>query len=239
MSFARYAAIVKNLRGVVLADPGEPGVWSSIEWLVKRFHYRNLGVTPSLLAKYREKLAKYLSGHPFRELAAPTSSIVELVEVLHESTGLPLEVVEGLVYASSYISPLMVVGEKYLEYLQQLSISTVYACKDMDTASWKLHMRIADYTILDFYEECVSEVLEAIESKSFEKLVSIARARVSRVEKDKKRYWRVMCESGRPLLYYVDMVQVVLRHGIASKLKPDHAAGLAIIPALVIPPGMK
>jgi hypothetical protein len=45
--FSSYAAIVKNLRGVVLLDPDEEGAWTTMEWLVKRFRYRDLGVTPT------------------------------------------------------------------------------------------------------------------------------------------------------------------------------------------------
>ncbi|MEM3763504.1 MAG: hypothetical protein QW721_03740 [Desulfurococcaceae archaeon] len=44
MSFSRYAAIVKNLRGVMLFNMDEEGVEASIHWLVKRFRYRNLGL---------------------------------------------------------------------------------------------------------------------------------------------------------------------------------------------------
>jgi len=36
--FARYAAIVKNLRGVVLFNMDEDGVEDSIKWLVNRFN---------------------------------------------------------------------------------------------------------------------------------------------------------------------------------------------------------
>ena len=43
--FARYAAVVKNLRGIALFDLGEEGSWDSVEWLVRRFRYRDLGVT--------------------------------------------------------------------------------------------------------------------------------------------------------------------------------------------------
>jgi len=46
VSFARYAAIVKNLRGVVLADLLEEAASRGLEWLTKRFRYRDLGVVP-------------------------------------------------------------------------------------------------------------------------------------------------------------------------------------------------
>ncbi|MCD6195190.1 MAG: hypothetical protein J7J82_00175, partial [Staphylothermus sp.] len=46
--FAFYAMIVKNLRGVLLFDPEDEELNSRIEWLRKRFQYRNLGIPPSL-----------------------------------------------------------------------------------------------------------------------------------------------------------------------------------------------
>jgi hypothetical protein len=54
--FARYAAVVKNLRGVALFDLGEEGSWDSVEWLVRRFRYRDLGVTSPELAAGAEQV---------------------------------------------------------------------------------------------------------------------------------------------------------------------------------------
>ncbi|MEM2200605.1 MAG: hypothetical protein QW775_05930 [Ignisphaera sp.] len=43
MNFSKYAALIKNPRGVVLANIDEPNVWNYIKWLNKRFKYRDLG----------------------------------------------------------------------------------------------------------------------------------------------------------------------------------------------------
>ena len=240
MSFARYAAIVKNLRGVVLADIDEDGVWSSVMWLVNRFRYRDLGVVPSVVKRYRSLLERYLNGNPFRELVSPTGSIQIFIERLGRASGLPLEVVELLALSSAYVSPAIVIGNRYSGYLKEVSTDVVNVCKDMDTNSWKLHLRIADYTILDIYEASVGEVLNAIEKGvSRELLEKISDGRRSVIEADKKRYWRIACDSGKPFLYYVDMVNIVLRYYVYKDLVADHAACLSIVPVVMIPPNMK
>lgn len=103
-SFARYAALVENLRGVVLADLSDEGVWSSIKWLIKRFKYRNLGLVPSIIGRFSDRLSKHLSGNPFVELAPPVEYVNSLVDPLSAVSDLGTEVSELLVYSSVYIS---------------------------------------------------------------------------------------------------------------------------------------
>ena len=110
--FARYAAIVKNLRGVVLFDLEESGVWSSVMWLVNRFKYRNLGVTPAIYMKYSDRLEKYMNGNPFRLLIYPIQELSEL-----------------LVMSSLYIYSAMIIGKKYEVELDKLSIGAVKTCR--------------------------------------------------------------------------------------------------------------
>jgi len=235
VSFAKYAALVKNLRGVVLLDPSETGVESSLGWLVKRFRYRNLGVTPALLGKHRERLAKHLGGRPFRELVLPVPSLAEMPELLAEALGVPSELAELLVYASTYISPALLIGERYLGDAAKLAVGSVKVCKEMDAASWKLHLRIADYTALDFYERCVDEALAVLGGADPRPVLE---SRLERVGRDAKRYWRVACPEGRPFLLYVDNLKLAVETGIHKRLEPEAAAALSIIPVVLIPPGL-
>ncbi|MDK6028189.1 hypothetical protein QPL79_02265 [Ignisphaera sp. 4213-co] len=235
MSFAKYAAIVKNLRGVVLIDFEEDGAWKSLKWLISRFKYRNLGLTPSIIKRYGDKLRNYLNRNPFKELVPPTNAIQMLIEKLYEASKFPYEIVELLVFSSTYISPAMVIGSRYVEYVKRLSVDGISVCKDLDVNSWKLHMRIADYTILDFYEECINEILKIIEQGvSKQVLEHIAILRKSRIEKDKKRYWRIACSDGNPLLYYIDMIDIILRYNAYEEIVADQAAALAIVPVIII-----
>lgn len=243
MSFAKYAALVKNLRGVVIADLDEEGVWDSVKWLIKRFRYRDLGVTPSVVNKYRDKLAQYLNGNPFVELSLPINAINYLVEILSKIAQIRIEVAELLVYSSTYISPAMVIGFSYLNYFKNLATDTVNICKDLDINSWKLHLRIADYAILDFYRECVEEMVIMLRhydiNEKAKLLKEIVMNRKIRILKDKKRYWRIACNNGKPFLFYIDMGVLVYNYNLLQYLEVDHAAGLAIVPLIIIPPNLK
>ncbi|MEM4757367.1 MAG: hypothetical protein QW254_04940, partial [Desulfurococcaceae archaeon] len=107
--FSTYAAIVKNLRGVVLLELGEKGVDKSLDWLIKRFRYRNLGLAPIIAEKYRDRIKKHLAGNPFRELAYPIASIKEFRGKLAEKLELSEEVLETLVFSSIYVSPVIMI----------------------------------------------------------------------------------------------------------------------------------
>ncbi len=241
--FARYAAIVKNLRGVVLFDLNEEGVTDSIKWLVKRFRYRDLGLVPSVLARYRDILQPYLNGNPFRELVYPVPELEALTSCFEQCLNVPRAVAELLVFSSTYISPGIVVGSRYIEYIKRLAQTTVYACKEMDTNSWKLHLRIADYTVLDSYERAVIESLEILlaESEQLKHVNTVLEERNKRILEDTKRYWRLKCTEGeqpiRPFLFYIDNLRLFANCGFKPR-KPNYAAALAIIDVVYIPSGL-
>lgn len=232
--FSRYAAIVKNLRGVVLLDLEEVGVMESVKWLSRRFRYRNLGLTPAIVERFESGLRDMKRGKPFRALVYPVETIQALTEELVRA-GLPREVAELLIFASTYVSPAMLVGDRYRGYLEELATDAIVVCRELSIGEWKLHLRIADYTVLDFYEESVDEALKALEEPSYiDRLLEGRRARISR---DRRRYWRISCEGGRPFLYYIDNLWVAYSCGVLRR-EPDWAAALAIIPAIYVPPGM-
>ena len=101
--FARYAALVKNLRGVVVFDLSEENVKEAIKWLVNRFKYRNLGLPPSLVEKYKEEIKKYLEGKPFKRIVYPVPELRNVASIILEEANIPFELSESLVLASSYI----------------------------------------------------------------------------------------------------------------------------------------
>ncbi len=239
VDFARYAAIVKNLRGVVAADLEESGVEESIKWLASRFRYRDLGVGPMMVERFGSKLQKFLGGKPLRELVYPVPQLLEFVDILVESTGIERMLAEAMTLASTYISPLMIVGNRFLNAVERLGVEIVRTSKEMDVQSWKLHMRIADYTVLDFYEQCIEEALQVIERASTGDaglVEEVVKSRAERIAKDVSRYWRIRSGEGRTFLVYIDMLKLVKNR--VRDLKREHAAALAIVPAIYIPPGM-
>ncbi len=237
--FSYYAAIVKNLRGVVIFDPEANGSWDRVKWLVRKFKYRNLGLPPIVVEKHRKELGKYLSGNPFVELAYPVEEVEALPAVMVEH-GVPRELAEALVLASVYISPLLVIGEEYIKLLERYSIDKVLVCRELNDNEWKLHLRIADYSILDMYKERVFEILDAIENNLLDEefLEKVFEKRRADVAKDKKRYWRIVCDHGKPFILYIDVLNTITKIIGVEKLielvknKKELVAGLAIVPAV-------
>jgi len=236
VSLARYAAIVKNLRGVVLADLSEEAASRGLEWLTKRFRYRDLGVVPWLLENFRGRLEGKLGGRPFRELSAPVPAVLDAVAALQEGLGVSRAVAELLVYSSTYISPGILVGQRFLGELEGLAADRVSACGKMSLNSWKLHLRIADYTALDFYERSVEEAASCLEGAV--EASRVLEERRFRIARDKKRYWRVACEQGELLILYVDNLALAAGKGLLSKLSADSAPALSIVPVVYLNPSL-
>lgn len=241
--FSAYAALVKNLRGVVLLDLDEKGVEESLKWLVKRFRYRNLGLTPLLVEKYENRLSKYLRGNPFRALVYPVVSIRGFFEKLNRVLGVRKEIVELLIFASTYISPGILIGNAYLNQLLDVSLSAVYTCRDLSVNEWKLHLRIADYTILDMYEwsmETAKHTISVI--KEGKDASPILEERAHSIKEDKRRYWRISCEEeNRLFMLYVDVLRLLVEkaENVLREVNEDTLATLAVVPIVHIPPGMK
>ncbi len=235
--FARYAALVKNLRGIVLFDLSEENVSEAIKWLASRFKYRNLGLPPTLIEKYGGEIGKYLGGNPFRKIVYPIPELEKLSSIVSEEAKIPYELSESLVLASTYISPLLVLGNKFIRFIEKLAVETVRVCGKLNVKQWKLHLRIADYTVLDFYEKSVLEAMQLIAKPhvSLEKeLNTILEIRLKRIREDTKRYWRIKCSEGTSFLYYIDMLNV-LKNRI-KQLSENHSVALSIIPAVHVAP---
>lgn len=225
--FAAYAAVVKNLRGVIM--PAYSGECGGLRWLAARFRYREVGVPPSAA-----RLAE--AGGRFRILTYPVPVLAQLTDYL-EFAGLPRHVAEALVMGSVYVSPVLMVGGDVLDVLRGISVGVVEKCREMDLRSWRLHLRIATYSILDMYADCLEEALRVIRGEAG--LGEVLAARRGRVEKDSSRYWRISCregESGEPFLLYIDML--ALSSGFVHRLVEDQAAGLAVVPVVYIPCGI-
>lgn len=237
--FTYYAALVKNLRGVVIYDPDDTEYRDIVKWLTSRFKYRNLGIPPSLFKKDRKFLEAKTNGKPFRILYYPMKEFPILHRLLVE-LGIDEIFAEAIILSSVYISPLMVLSKKYLGYMSRFTIEEVDACNKIDVRSWKLHLRIADYTILDSYEEMVKlsllfiDKLKIGDRSGSKEILDKRREFASR---DKKRYWRILCVQGNPFLLYIDPLLFISKHftrkkNLVNKMKRDYAAALAIIPAI-------
>ncbi|MHC1590322.1 MAG: hypothetical protein ACXQTQ_05095 [Candidatus Hecatellaceae archaeon] len=232
---SRYAALVKNLRGVVLAEAGSPEVKAALQWLLKRFRYRDLGLPPSMAELRRQKgLSRLL------ELFHPSEDLRRLAEAFASKLSASLQAVEALVIASAYVSPVIAVGSWAAEALSKLAVGEVEARVKLDSGGWKLHFRIADYTVLDAYEKSVAEAEELWSLKV--DLEDFKRRRSERVKREAKRYWRLLEgeEEGKPLILFFDLALLAaenpkLLEDVRSLRVGEAATGLALEAAVLVP----
>lgn len=238
--FSLYAAIVKNLRGVVVFTRYNGEIEEKIKWLKKRFQYRDLGLPPTLYRNYHEKIIEYLEGKPFRQLVYPHEKYLELTNLFHELTSLKYEVVEALIFSSLYISPLLVLDKNITNSIVEQADKIIYTDEKLDIKNWKLHLRIADYTILDMYSVNVIEgmkALECLKENNIECISEILTKRKEFIEKDTKRYWRIKTSKGKPFLAYIDLLRLLIKNynvELHREIDKDYVAGLTIIPAIFL-----
>ncbi|RLF09479.1 MAG: hypothetical protein DRJ98_08065 [Thermoprotei archaeon] len=243
--FSRYASLVKNLRGVVLVDPDEAE--ERVKWLQDRFKYRNLGVPPSTLKKAEGFFKGKMEGKPFVELVYPTKEVEGLKELCTEEFEVEEDVIEGLILASAYVSPILAIGKNVQEQLMKLALGTVTSKVDLDLKGWKLHLRIADYTVLDLYRWS-TEHAENLWRPELN-VTEFLEERRKKISRDKSRYWRLARGTNEEwrFLYYIDMAsslaEKVSREAELKKrlmrLNPHEASsGLAIEAAVAIAPRM-
>lgn len=222
ISFYRYAAIVKNLRGVVLCELCES---EKASWLFSRFRYRSLGFPPSIYPRITKKRKNFV------RLYYPSGAIAKAVDVL--SKKIDRMIAEALVLSSTYISPLLVV-EYDFSFFERNSLASVYTAKLLSDKDWKLHLRIADYSILDMYRWSTENAWKALNEGDISRALE---AREEKVLADIKRYWRISSSKGRVFLAYIDNLSLFYRLKLLDEVKElgeDVAAALAIIPAVLV-----
>jgi len=241
LSLHVYAAVVKNLRGVLYCSTSHEIFLDKLSWLKRRFRYRNLGLPPCVLERYGGVMRGSTSPK-ILELRAPLEGLEELIRAYSDLLDLSPCALEAYCFASIYVAPLMVLGEGSVEDLSPIAIGEVPIERELTDKEYKLHFRIADYTVLDFYLWATSSAQEALRAFSMgEDIEDKLREREERVEKDRKRYWRIISEQGRPFVLYLDLLPTLV-----AKLNPGRArellerygslipATLAIISAVVI-----
>ena len=244
---------MKNLRGVVLLNPSDDLTSSFLRWLNRRFKYRVLGVSPSVLDELRRRglsLTKQV-----KPLHYPSKELSELTICLSNTlSNVTVNIIESIVLASAYVSPLIVFGEPS-RTVTSLSIHVVKTAVKLNNPLLKLHMRIADYSILDYYVKDL-ELIERLWKGSLSRR-EFTELRKDTVMKDSKRYWRLTPQSRRntgrkssgkvevlekpqPFLAYVDLLSLLIKHGkddvvVGSFDFEDVGAGLVIVPSVMIP----
>lgn len=149
-----------------------------------------------------------------------------------------VEFLETVILASAYISPIICFGIRSYEEIKPLVIDEVQTASELNDKDVKLHLRIADYTVIDFYSWSTQHVEKLWKSFDVDKFIGDRKKKISG---DKKRYWRVKEGniSPKPFISYLDLAQFaasdqsILRE--LNKLpKEEVIAGLAIVPTVIL-----
>jgi hypothetical protein len=261
VNLPRYVSLLKNLRAVAFLDPDVQFPHEEVRWLKKRYRYRNVGISQSLMAALKPGTRDLLKGKPFEVLDPPLPEIEELMKIIQElEPGVPEYVIESLILTSCYVNALVVLGRESLPVLDPLIAWALRSTAELNEVEVKRNLRIIGYAITDFHNENAGKAYEVLRStaekikkgedpsevrREIEKFTE-ERKRLARVDGE-KRFWRLRRASGeeeRMVIAYLDVVPLILRILLredASRLV-DFVAGstsnismaLSLIPTFVL-----
>jgi len=211
INLAEIAWIIKNLRGVLyLKEVNE----ERLNFLSKKFRYRNIGIPPTLTIKEKK---------PFIKLIYPSKTIEEFILSFKNPA------IESISLASCYVSPVIAFLEDYKD-LKPFAIEEVKIEDKLTDKELKRHLRIADYAVIDIYHWSTNFAYECLKKGDIENMIEKRR---ERVKQDIKRYWRISKEQGRAFIAYLDLADFIAKHLEIKKLEPLKAT-LSIVTAVLV-----
>lgn len=132
---AKYFYLVKNLRGVIYFS-SETKPEAELEWLKKKFRYRELGVSEALkLEKNWKKLFP--------------------LEAIEEDP-----VLDSVLQASRFISPLIILKESSLADYEKAIIVCLKIKDGLSDKELKFNLRLVNYSITDFFLKSIEMALK-------------------------------------------------------------------------------
>ncbi|MCS7114740.1 MAG: hypothetical protein N0A00_05005 [Candidatus Bathyarchaeota archaeon] len=118
--------LVKNLRGIIYFSM-EVSPEAELEWLKRKFRYRELGISETL--KFKAKWKKLL-----------------ILPGMAEDP-----VLDSLFQASRYVCPLIVLKEKSLRDFEKAIVASLKTRMKLGDKDLKFNVRLVNYAITDFY----------------------------------------------------------------------------------------
>ncbi len=126
----QYLYLVKNLRGIVYFSQGLD-VNKELDWLKRKFRYRDLGISETL--KLEKKWKK----------------LIELPQIVEDPA------LDSLFQASRFLCGLIVLKEKSLDDFRKGIIVKLKTNEKLSDKDLKFNLRLLDYAITDFYLESI------------------------------------------------------------------------------------
>jgi len=221
-----YVSLLKNLRAIAFFNPKSPLPQNEVNWLKRKFKYRNIGISKGFLKAVKPEVKSIFSKQPFRIVEPPIVEINDFIEIVSElNTKVPDYVVESIILASCYVNPIIVVGRESFQILSQFAVWNLKSTAELPDIEIKRNFRIIGYAILDFHEKVITktykvlkEVAEKVKSGEIADDVTsvieeILDERRKMAQKDgEKRFWRLR-QTGRReeriVIAYLDILPMI------------------------------
>jgi hypothetical protein len=128
--------LVKNLRGIVYLSRGVSPE-KELEWLKRKFRYRELGVSETLKLELKWK------------------KLLTLPKIVENPA------LDSLFQASSFVCPLVILKEDSLKDFEKAVVATLKTSERLGDKDLKFNLRLVNYAITDFYTKSIELALES------------------------------------------------------------------------------
>jgi hypothetical protein len=128
--------LVKNLRGIIYLSRGVSPE-KELEWLKRKFRYRELGVSETLKLKLEWK------------------KLLTLPKIVENP------VLDSLIQASSFVCPLIILKEDSLKGFEKAVVATLKTREKLGDKDLKFNIRLVNYATTDFYLKSIELALQS------------------------------------------------------------------------------
>jgi hypothetical protein len=132
----QHLYFVKNLRGIIYISR-DVSPETELEWLKRKFKYRELGVSETLKLELKWK------------------KLLTLPKIVENP------VLDSLLQASSFVCPLIILKEKSLKNFNNAIIAALKTREKLGEKDLKFNIRLVNYAITDFYLKSIELALQS------------------------------------------------------------------------------
>jgi len=128
--------LVKNLRGILYFSRGV-SLEKELEWLKRKFRYRELGVSETLKLELKWK------------------KLLTLPKIVEKPA------LDSLLQASSFVCPLIILKEDGLKEFEKALVAALKTKEKLGDKDLKFNLRLVNYAITDFYTKSIELALKS------------------------------------------------------------------------------
>jgi len=128
--------LVKNLRGIIYLSRGVSPE-KELEWLKRKFRYRELGISETLKLELKWK------------------KLLTLPKIVENP------VLDSLLQASSFVCPIIILKEDSLKDFEKAVVATLKTREKLGDKDLKFNIRLVNYAITDFYLKSIELALQS------------------------------------------------------------------------------